>query len=135
MGFAELANFILNRHSLEEEFARIPQVTANVDELPEGADTKNRYANVIPLPETRVHLSPREGEPLSEYINANFVHVSIVLVTEGSCLNAFLTILDTSTSCLRNNCFMVTFSCLPLEVQWLPFPLPWLKIAFYFRVT
>lgn len=74
MGFAELANFILNRHSLEEEFARIPQVTANVDELPEGADTKNRYANVIPLPETRVHLSPREGEPLSEYINANFVH-------------------------------------------------------------
>jgi protein tyrosine phosphatase len=88
MGFAELANFILNRHSLEEEFARIPQVTANVDELPEGADTKNRYANVIPLPETRVHLSPREGEPLSEYINANFVHVSIVLVTESSCLNA-----------------------------------------------
>lgn len=74
MGFAGLANFILNRESVEEEFARIPQVTANVDDMPEGADTKNRYANVIPLPETRVQLSPREGEPLSEYMNANFVH-------------------------------------------------------------
>lgn len=74
MGFAALANFILNRHSMEEEFAKIPQVTANVDDLPEGADTKNRYANVIPLPETRVPLSLCEGEPLSDYINANFVH-------------------------------------------------------------
>lgn len=74
MGFAALANFILNRQSLEEEFAKIPQVTANVDDLPEGADTKNRYANVIPLPETRVPLSLCEGEPLSDYINANFVH-------------------------------------------------------------
>jgi protein tyrosine phosphatase len=117
MGFAALANFILNRHSLEEEFARIPQVTANVDELPEGADTKNRYANVIPLPETRVHLSPREGEPLSEYINANFVHVSTVLATESSCLNPFLTILDASCSCLQNDCFMATLHCLCLEVQ------------------
>jgi hypothetical protein len=25
-------------------------------------------------------LSPCEGEPLSEYINANFVHVSIVII-------------------------------------------------------
>jgi protein tyrosine phosphatase len=80
MGFAGLANFILNREALEEEFAGIPQVTANVDDLPEGADAKNRYANVIPLPETRVQLSLREGEPLSDYINANFVHVSIVLI-------------------------------------------------------
>jgi protein tyrosine phosphatase len=79
VGFAGLANFSLNRESVEEEFARIPQVTANVDDMPEGADTKNRYANVIPLPETRVQLSPREGEPLSEYINANFVHVSILI--------------------------------------------------------
>jgi protein tyrosine phosphatase len=74
MGFTALANFVLSRQSLEEEFAKIPQVTANVDDLPEGADTKNRYANVIPLPETRVPLSLCEGEPLSDYINANFVH-------------------------------------------------------------
>ena len=76
MGFAGLANFISNRKTVEEEFANIPNATANVDEIPEGADTKNRYANVIPLPETRVQLNPIEGEPLSEYINANFVHVS-----------------------------------------------------------
>jgi protein tyrosine phosphatase len=78
LGFAGLANFSLSREAVQEEFSRVPQVTANVDDLPEGADAKNRYANVIPLPETRVHLSPREGEPLSEYINANFVHVSIL---------------------------------------------------------
>jgi hypothetical protein len=101
MGFAELANFVVNRTSLEEEFARIPQVTANVDELPEGADTKNRYANIIPLPETQVHLSPREGEPLSDYINANFVHVSVLLVREGPSLNALLTILQVSCSCYK----------------------------------
>jgi protein tyrosine phosphatase len=98
MNFAVLANFILNRHSLEEEFAKIPQVTANVDDLPEGADTKNRYANVIPLPETRVPLSLCEGEPLSDYINANFVHVSIVVVMEGFCLNSFFAVLETSSS-------------------------------------
>jgi protein tyrosine phosphatase len=86
MGFAGLANFVLNRELLEEEFASIPQVTANVDELPEGADTKNRYANVIPLPETRVQLSQREGEPLSDYINANFVHVSIAFIIAESWL-------------------------------------------------
>ena len=98
MGFAMLANFILNRQSMEEEFAKIPQVTANVDDLPEGADTKNRYANVIPLPETRVPLSLCEDEPLSDYINANFVHVSIVVVMEDSCLNPFLAILEVSSS-------------------------------------
>ncbi|PSN49691.1 hypothetical protein C0J52_05324 [Blattella germanica] len=74
MGFAGLANFVTNRQAMEEEFASIPHVTANVDDLPEGADTKNRYSNVIPLPETRVPLTLRDGEPLSDYINANFVH-------------------------------------------------------------
>jgi len=98
MGFTALANFVLSRQSLEEEFAKIPQVTANVDDLPEGADTKNRYANVIPLPETRVPLSLCEGEPLSDYINANFVHVSIVVVMEDSCLNPFFSILEVSSS-------------------------------------
>jgi protein tyrosine phosphatase len=78
MGFAGLANFSGSREAVEEEFTRIPQVTANVDDLPEGAERKNRYANVIPLPETRVQLTPREGDPLSDYINANYVHVSTV---------------------------------------------------------
>ncbi|XP_046399792.1 serine-rich adhesin for platelets [Ischnura elegans] len=42
--------------------------------LPEGAEEKNRYANVVPLPSTRVRLSVKPpGGPLSTYINANFV--------------------------------------------------------------
>jgi protein tyrosine phosphatase len=35
-----------------------------------------RYANVIPLPETRVHLSRLDDDEKTEYINANFVKVS-----------------------------------------------------------
>lgn len=61
---------------MHEEFALVPVVTARMDELPPGAESKNRYANVIPLPETRVSLTMRGSDLLSEYINANFVRVS-----------------------------------------------------------
>lgn len=77
MNFAGLANFSSAKEQLFEEFSIIPQVCPKVEELPEGAETKNRYANVIPLPETRVHLSSKEEDPLSDYINANYVRVSI----------------------------------------------------------
>ncbi|XP_063227038.1 mucin-5AC-like [Bacillus rossius redtenbacheri] len=73
INFAGLANFSSDVAALEEEFAMIPQLSPKVDEMPPGAEAKNRYANVIPLPETRVTLQPVEGEPLSDYINANFV--------------------------------------------------------------
>nr|CAD7437443.1 unnamed protein product [Timema bartmani] len=73
MNFAGLANFSSDSAALEEEFGMISQVTPKVDELPEGAEAKNRYANVIPLPETRVKLSSVEGDTLSDYINANYV--------------------------------------------------------------
>ena len=73
MNFAGLANFSSAKEQLFEEFGVIPQVYPKVEELPEGAETKNRYANVIPLPETRVHLSVRNNDPLSDYINANYV--------------------------------------------------------------
>nr|CAD7576162.1 unnamed protein product [Timema californicum] len=73
MNFAGLANFSSDSAALEEEFGMISQVTPKVDELPEGAESKNRYANVIPLPETRVKLSSVEGDTLSDYINANYV--------------------------------------------------------------
>ncbi|XP_075238422.1 uncharacterized protein LOC142334339 [Lycorma delicatula] len=74
LNFAGLANFCTNRKSIDEEFSQIPVVSPKMDELPPGAETKNRYANVIPLPETRVYLSVSEGEePLTEYINANYI--------------------------------------------------------------
>lgn len=66
---------------MKSEFEEIPQISARTSELPDGCETKNRYANVIPLPETRVFLKPLQGSPNSDYINANYVTVGF-LITE-----------------------------------------------------
>ncbi|XP_050520396.1 serine-rich adhesin for platelets-like [Daktulosphaira vitifoliae] len=74
LNFANLASFAGDRPAIDEEFSNIPVITVKPDELPSGCETKNRYANVIPLPETRVSLTPKAGAgPNSDYINANFV--------------------------------------------------------------
>uniref|UniRef100_A0A8D8B2B7 Tyrosine-protein phosphatase non-receptor type 9 n=1 Tax=Culex pipiens TaxID=7175 RepID=A0A8D8B2B7_CULPI len=70
---AELANIIQNKTAIYDEFKEIPNVTARADEVPEGCEDKNRYANVVPLPETRVHLKRINDDEKTEYINANFV--------------------------------------------------------------
>ncbi|XP_029726361.1 uncharacterized protein LOC109398743 isoform X2 [Aedes albopictus] len=70
---AELANIIQNKTAIYDEFKEIPNVTARADEVPEGCEEKNRYANVVPLPETRVHLKRINDDEKTEYINANFV--------------------------------------------------------------
>ncbi|XP_050085564.1 mucin-5AC isoform X2 [Anopheles aquasalis] len=70
---AELANIIQNKTAIYDEFKEIPNVTARADEVPEGCEDKNRYANVVPLPETRVHLKRLNEDEKTEYINANFV--------------------------------------------------------------
>lgn len=76
VNFAGLANFSNDREALNEEFGQIPMITVKSDELPPGAESKNRYANVIPLPETRVHLQVKDGnDSLKAYINANFIKV------------------------------------------------------------
>lgn len=76
LNFAGLTNFSSDTQALEEEFSQIPIITVKPDELPPGAESKNRYANVIPLPETRVPLQAKEGSDiLDEYINANYVKV------------------------------------------------------------
>lgn len=64
-----------NVDEIRKEFDEIPQVTTRTNEVPEGCETKNRYANVIPLPETRVFLNLMENYPSSDYINANYVTV------------------------------------------------------------
>jgi protein tyrosine phosphatase len=79
VNFAGLANCIGDVNALQEEFSMVPTVNVRMEELPPGADAKNRYANVIPLPETRVPLSRRGSDHLSEYINANFVRVRTYL--------------------------------------------------------
>ncbi|XP_061940129.1 mucin-5AC isoform X2 [Apis cerana] len=73
LNFAGLSSFCNDINAINEEFAGIPQVSAKIDELPAGAEVKNRYANVIPLPETRVLLQKINNDPLTEYINASYV--------------------------------------------------------------
>lgn len=48
-------------------------MSVRVDESMPGVEDKNRYANVVPLPETQVHLQRMFDDDKSEYINANFV--------------------------------------------------------------
>ncbi|XP_076167020.1 uncharacterized protein LOC143146541 isoform X2 [Ptiloglossa arizonensis] len=73
LNFAGLSSFCNDTNAINEEFSGIPQVSAKIDELPVGAEVKNRYANVIPLPETRVPLQKMNNNPLTEYINASYV--------------------------------------------------------------
>lgn len=73
LNFAGLVSFSEDRPAIDEEFSNVPVITVKPDELPPGAETKNRYANVIPMPETRVLLNPRGSGLNSDYINANFV--------------------------------------------------------------
>jgi protein tyrosine phosphatase len=77
LNFAGLANFSSDRSRLDEEFIQIPSINVKPDELPPDAETKNRYANVIPIPETRVPLKVKPGSVvLDQYINANYVKVT-----------------------------------------------------------
>ncbi|CAK9834233.1 Tyrosine-protein phosphatase non-receptor type 7 [Anthophora retusa] len=73
LNFAGLSSFCNDVNAIDEEFSGIPQVSAKIDELPTGAEIKNRYANVIPLPETRVSLQKVNNDILTEYINASYV--------------------------------------------------------------
>ncbi|KYN16433.1 PREDICTED: mucin-4 [Trachymyrmex cornetzi] len=73
LNFAGLSSFCNDVNTINEEFAGIPQVSAKIDELPPGAEVKNRYANVIPLPETRVPLQRLNNDALTEYVNASYV--------------------------------------------------------------
>lgn len=64
--------------SIEAEFRNIATSTVRIDELPAGVESKNRYANVLPVPETRVHIRAGDNPPtdaVEQYINANYVRV------------------------------------------------------------
>ena len=75
LDYQSLQDFTKNKTSIYDEFKEIPQVSVRVDEVPENCEDKNRYANVVPLPETRVHLQRLNDDEKTEYINANFVKV------------------------------------------------------------
>ncbi|CAG4955544.1 unnamed protein product [Parnassius apollo] len=73
MQYPALANFALDVESISAEFAEIPSVSVRPEEVPAGCEDKNRYSNVLPLPETRVPLRRIGNDPTTEYINANYV--------------------------------------------------------------
>ncbi|CAH4020886.1 serine-rich adhesin for platelets [Pieris brassicae] len=73
MNYAALANFALDIDSITAEFSEIPTVTVRPEEVPPGCEDKNRYSNVLPLPETRVPLKRIGNDSTTEYINANYV--------------------------------------------------------------
>ncbi|KAK4292782.1 hypothetical protein Pmani_034474 [Petrolisthes manimaculis] len=73
LNFAKLTHFISDIDGVHEEFSTIPINMPKYDELPAGVEDKNRYANVIPVPETRVLLKVAKDSRNSDYINANYV--------------------------------------------------------------
>ncbi|CAH2269407.1 putative GPI-anchored protein pfl2 [Pararge aegeria] len=73
MQYPALANFALDLDSITAEFSEIPSVSVRPDEVPPGCEDKNRYSNVLPLPETRVPLRRIGNDLTTEYINANYV--------------------------------------------------------------
>ncbi|CAL4068370.1 unnamed protein product, partial [Meganyctiphanes norvegica] len=74
LNFAKLTHFISDIDGVHEEFLTIPVNMPKYDEMPAGVEDKNRYANVIPVPETRVTLKAiKDSNINAEYINANYV--------------------------------------------------------------
>ena len=55
----------------------IPMNMATEEDIPPGSGFKNRYLNVLPNAHSRVPLPLLFDSPHSDYINANFVRVSI----------------------------------------------------------
>ena len=51
----------------------ISNPTTSLSDLPADVEDKNRFANVIPNPESRVPITTPSGQ--QAYINANFIKV------------------------------------------------------------
>jgi receptor-type tyrosine-protein phosphatase R len=57
-------------------FAKLPTNLVGPDTLPQPwklLSSRNRYIDILPNPESRVRLQMANGDPLTEYINANFI--------------------------------------------------------------
>lgn len=73
LNIQKLIEFVQQQNIIYDEFKDIPMITARVDEVPKGCEEKNRYANVVPLNETRVLLKQLNSDETTEYINANYI--------------------------------------------------------------
>ncbi|XP_023226972.1 receptor-type tyrosine-protein phosphatase R-like [Centruroides sculpturatus] len=68
----QLRNCLKDVKALHAEFWEIPMNHPEKVEIP-GSGTKNRYKTIMPNEKSRVLLSEDDGDPLSSYINANYI--------------------------------------------------------------
>ncbi|GFR02223.1 receptor-type tyrosine-protein phosphatase R, partial [Trichonephila clavata] len=68
----QLRSALKDVKALHTEFWEIPMNHPEKVEIA-GSGTKNRYKTILPNENTRVHLYEKSEDPLSSYINANYV--------------------------------------------------------------
>ncbi|XP_054720794.1 LOW QUALITY PROTEIN: tyrosine-protein phosphatase non-receptor type 5-like [Uloborus diversus] len=68
----QLRSSLKDVKTLHSEFWEIPMNHPEKVEVA-GSGTKNRYKTILPNESTRVNLYEKNGDPLSSYINANYV--------------------------------------------------------------
>uniref|UniRef100_A0A1X7UT39 protein-tyrosine-phosphatase n=1 Tax=Amphimedon queenslandica TaxID=400682 RepID=A0A1X7UT39_AMPQE len=73
MSVTELEHCLRYYGSLHDQYMSIPANMTSMNEIPSGAQEKNRYCDVLPNPNSRVVLFLKFGIANSDYINANFI--------------------------------------------------------------
>ncbi|XP_014773723.1 mucin-5AC [Octopus bimaculoides] len=73
LNYRGLKNMCNDTDRIYDEFQLLPNICPKHSDLPLGVEEKNRYIDVLPIPETRVKLKTIPGEENSDYINANFI--------------------------------------------------------------
>lgn len=73
LAFIHLTQFCVDERKIYEEYQRIPSKMPRLSVVPAGDEDKNRYANILPLVNTRVKLQHDCHGSRSSYINANYI--------------------------------------------------------------
>ncbi|XP_033750114.1 uncharacterized protein LOC117334543 [Pecten maximus] len=71
--YTALSNFTMDPDVQNKEFENLAMEMPKLSSVPVGAEDKNRFANVIPFPHSRIKLKKIPEEDNSDYINANYV--------------------------------------------------------------
>lgn len=71
--YTALSNIFMDTEAQRNEFETLSMEVPKLSSLPVGAEDKNRFANVIPFPHSRIKLKKIPEEDNSDYINANYI--------------------------------------------------------------